>query len=127
VAREPFQYAVIRVVPRIEREEFVNVGVIVFARTRGFLSARVVSELDRVRSLGPEIDLEEVSAYLDAIVRVAAGAQDAGPIAALPPSERFGWLTAPSSTIVQTSTVHCGLSDDPTRTLQRLFERLVSG
>jgi hypothetical protein len=127
VARDPFQYAVIRVVPRIEREEFVNVGVIVFVRTRGFLSAHVASALDRVRWLGPEIDLEEVRAALDAIVRVAAGQPDAGPIAALPPSERFGWLTAPSSTVVQTSSVHCGLSDDPTRTLQRLFERLVGG
>src|SRR5262249_17992001 len=64
---------------------------------------------------------------LDAIVRVAAGEPDAGPIAALSPSERFGWLTAPSSTIVQTSSVHCGLTDEPTRTLERLFERLVGG
>ena len=126
MAREPFQYAVIRVVPQIERDEFVNVGVIVFCRTRGFLGARVGFEPGRVRLLAPGIDLSAVPDYLDGIVRIAAGDPEAGPIAALPPSERFGWLAAPSSTVVQTSPIHTGLSDDPERTLDHLFERLVA-
>jgi hypothetical protein len=123
--REPFQYAVIRVVPRIERDEFVNAGVIVFCRTRGFLGARVAFDEARVRALAPAADLSGVPDYLDAIVRVAAGDPDAGPIATLPPSERFGWLAAPSSTVVQTSAIHTGLSDDPQQTLDQLFARLV--
>jgi Protein of unknown function (DUF3037) len=125
VPREPFQYAVIRVVPRVERDEFVNAGVILFCRTRGFLGARVAFDEARVRALAPGADLSGVPDYLDAIVRVAAGDPDAGPIAALPPSERFGWLAAPSSTVVQTSAIHTGLSDDPQQTLDQLFERLV--
>jgi hypothetical protein len=125
VPREPFQYAVIRIVPRIERDEFVNAGVIVFCRTRGFLGARVAFDEARVRALAPGADLGGVPDYLDAIVRVAAGDAAAGPIAALPPSERFGWLAAPSSTVVQTSAIHTGLSDDPQQTLDQLFAQLV--
>jgi Protein of unknown function (DUF3037) len=125
VAREPFQYTVIRVVPRVEREEFVNAGVIVFCRTRGFLGARVVLDPARVGALAPGAELSGVEEYLDAIVRVAAGDPTAGPIAALPQSERFGWLAAPSSTVVQTSPIHTGLSEDPEATLERLFEQLV--
>jgi len=125
VALEPFQYAVIRVVPRIEREEFVNVGVIVFCRTRGFLEARVAFDHERVGLLSPGADLRGVREYLEAIVRVAAGDPTAGPIAVLPQSERFGWLAAPSSTVVQTSPIHTGLSADPEATLARLFEQLV--
>jgi hypothetical protein len=122
---EPFQYTVIRVVPRVEREEFVNVGVVVFCRTRDFLAARVAYDAQRIGALAPGVDLSGVPAYLDALVRVAAGDPAAGPIAALPASERFGWLAAPSSTVVQTSAVHTGLSQDPERTLEHLFERLV--
>ena len=126
MARETFQYAVIRVVPRIEWEEFVNVGVIVFCRTRRFLAARTVEDCDRVRLLAPTADLTDVLAYLQAMCRVAAGEPDAGPIAALPPSERFGWLTAPSSTTVQTSPVHSGLCEDPQCTLDHLYARLIA-
>ena len=126
MAPEPFQYAVLRLVPRVEREEFLNVGVIVFCRTRGFLAARVALDPLRVRALTPDIDLETVREHLDARVRVAAGEQEAGPIAALPPSERFHWLVAPSSTMIQTSSVHSGLCDDPGAVLARLFEQLVS-
>ena len=100
---------------------------IVFCRTRRFLAARIARDCDRVRLLTPNAELADVPAYLDAICRVAAGDPGAGPIAALPPSERFGWLTAPSSTTVQTSEVHSGLSEDPQRTLDHLFERLVAG
>jgi Protein of unknown function (DUF3037) len=127
VTREPFQYAVIRVVPCIEREEFVNVGVIVFCRQRGFLAVRVVEDWERVRLLAPAIELDQVQSYVAAITRVAAGEADAGPIAGLSQSERFGWLTAPSSTTVQTSPVHSGVSDDPAGTLDHLYERLIIG
>jgi hypothetical protein len=127
VAPEPFQYAVLRVVPRVEREEFVNVGVIVFCRTRQFLRARVALDPLRIQAIAPDIDLVAVGEHLDARVRVAAGDPDAGPIAALPQSERFHWLVAPSSTMIQTSSVHSGLCDDPDSVLDRLFTQLVAG
>lgn len=123
---EPFQYAVLRLVPRIERDEFVNVGVIVFCRTRRFLRARVALDPRRVEALAPDLDLDTVREHLEARVRVAAGDADAGPIAALPQSERFHWLVAPSSTVIQTSPVHSGLCEDPQVLLDRLFEKLVA-
>ncbi len=126
MAPDPFQYAVLRVVPRVDREEFVNVGVIVFCRSRRFLGARVALDPRRIESLAPGVDLETVRAHLDARVRVAAGEPDAGPIAQLPQSERFHWLVAPSSTTIQTSSVHSGLSHDPERELDHLFEELVA-
>jgi pimeloyl-ACP methyl ester carboxylesterase len=126
VAPEPFQYAVLRLVPRVEREEFLNVGVIVFCRTRQFLAARVALDPRRVEALSPGVDLVAVGEHLDARVRVAAGDADAGPIAALAQSERFHWLVAPSSTVIQTSSVHSGLCDDPELVLARLFAQLVT-
>lgn len=126
MAADPFQYAVLRLVPRVDREEFLNVGVIVFCRTRGFLRARVALDPRRVEALAPGLDLAEVAGHLDARVRVAAGDPDAGPIAALPPSERFHWLVAPSSTVIQTSSVHSGLCDDPEAVLEHLFAQLVT-
>jgi len=125
VAPDPFQYAVLRLVPRIEREEFVNVGVIVFCRTRGFLRARVALDPRRVEAIAPGFDLDNVREHLDARVRIAAGDPDAGPIAELSQSERFHWLVAPSSTVIQTSPVHSGLCDEPDELLDRLFEQLV--
>ncbi len=126
MAPEPFQYAALRVVPRVEREEFVNAGVIVFCRTRGFLRAQVALDPRRVRALAPDIDLDAIREHLDARVRVAAGDPDAGPIAALPQSERFHWLVAPSSTVIQASSVHSGLCDDPEVVLAHLFAELVA-
>jgi hypothetical protein len=126
VAPEPFQYAVLRVVPRVEREEFVNVGVIVFCRTRQFLRARVALDPPRIQAIAPDIDLVAVGEHLDARARVAAGDPDAGPIAALPQSERFHWLVAPSSTMIQTSSVHSGLCDNPDAVLDRLFTQVVA-
>jgi hypothetical protein len=126
VASDPFQYAMLRLVPRIEREEFVNVGVIVFCRTRGFLRARVALDPRRIEALAPGFDLETVREHLDARVRIAAGDSDAGPIAALSQSERFHWLVAPSSTVIQTSPVQCGLCEEPDALLDRLFAQLVS-
>ena len=121
----PFQYAIVRVVPHVERGECVNAGVVLFCRPRSFLAARIELDAERVRMLAPDADLDAVPGHLDALVRIAAGDPDAGPIAALPPSERFHWLVAPSSTIIQCSPVHTGLSDDPEAELEHLLERLV--
>ena len=122
----PFQYAIVRVVPRVERGECVNAGVVLFCRPRRFLAATVALDEERLRALAPDVDLEAVRGHLDALERIAAGDPDAGPIAALPPSERFHWLVAPSSTIIQCSPVHTGLSDDPAGELQHLVARLVA-
>ena len=123
--RYVFDYAVVRVVPRVDRGEFVNAGVIVFSPTRGYLDARV--ELDRVRlkTLAPTIDLDVVENYLDAIPKVCAGGGEAGSIGDLPQRARFHWLVAPRSTIIQTSDVHSGIHEDPAAALQSLFEKLV--
>jgi hypothetical protein len=126
VAPEPFQYAVLRLVPRVEREEFINVGVIVFCRTRRFLRARVLLDPRRTAAFAPDIDLELVREHLAARVRIAAGEPDAGPIAALPQSERFHWLVAPSSTMIQISSVHSGICVDPEALLEHLFAALVA-
>jgi hypothetical protein len=125
VAREPFQYAVIRVVPRVERGEFVNVGVILFCRTRGFLEIRIELDETRLRPFGTEVPVDELRDHLKALVRVAAGDENAGAVASLPQSERFHWLVAPSSTVIQTSPVHSGLTEDPSDTLERLLRELV--
>lgn len=126
MAPDPFQYAVLRLVPRVEREEFLNVGVILFCRTRGFLQARVALDPPAVAALAPGLDLDVVREHLDARVRIAAGDPNAGPIAKLPQSERFHWLVAPSSTVIQTSSVHSGLCDEPEPLLGRLFDKLVA-
>jgi hypothetical protein len=123
--RDPFSYAIIRVVPRIERGEQFNAGVVVFCRQRDFLAVKVSLDENRLRALAPELSADELRCHLDALVKVADGDPGGGPVAALPPSERFGWLVAPSSTVLQPSTVHTGLSDDPQRTLDELFRELV--
>ena len=123
--RSPFQYAIVRVVPRVERGERVNAGVVLFCRPRGFLAARTALDERRVRALDPDADLAVVREHLEAFVRVAAGAPDAGPMARLEASERFHWLVAPSSTVLQCSPVHTGLTDDPEAELDRLLTRLV--
>jgi hypothetical protein len=125
----PFTYLILRVVPNVERGERFNVGVVLFCRQRDFLAARVALDSVRLSALAPEMspaEVLEVADHLRALVRVAEGASDAGPIAELPASERFGWLAAPSSTIVQASEVHTGLSANPALTLEGLFERLVA-
>ena len=123
--RNAFSYAILRVVPSVERGERINAGVVLFCRQRGFLDARVALDERRLAALAPELDAGVVRAHLDGLVRVAEGEPAAGPIAALPQSERFGWLVAPSSTVVQPSEVHTGLCDDPARTLDELFDELV--
>jgi hypothetical protein len=121
----PIQYAVVRVVPRVERGECLNAGVILLCRPKRFLAARV--ELDRARlaALAPDVDPAAIQSHLDGIVRIARGDRDAGPIAALGQGERFHWLVAPSSTVIQPSEVHTGLCDDPGEELEHLVERLV--
>ena len=125
-ASSPFAYTILRAVPSVERGEQFNVGVVLFCRQMGFLAAEVALDESRLAALGSEVPAAEVVSHLDALVRVAEGAPDGGPIASLPQSERFGWLAAPSSTIVQASGVHTGLCEDPERTLAGLFERLVA-
>jgi hypothetical protein len=124
-ARSPFAYAILRVVPRIERGERFNAGVVLFCRQRGFLGAEVALDEKRLAALAPGTEAKDVRAHLEALVNVAAGEPQAGAIAELPLSERFGWLVAPSSTIIQASEVHTGLTDDPRKTLDALFEELV--
>jgi hypothetical protein len=123
--RSPFQYAALRIVPRVERGEAVNAGVVLFCRPKRFLGARTYLDESLLAALSPECDPKEISALLDTIERIADGSPDGGPIAALPPSERFHWLVAPASTIVQAGPVHTGLTADPAGELDRLFTRLV--
>lgn len=122
----PFSYAVFRVVPRVERGEAVNAGVVVFCRPLQFLAARTTVDEARLRALWPDVDVELVRSHLQAIERIAAGDRDAGPIAQLDVTERFHWLVAPSSTIIQPSAVHTGLCGDPDEELEKLFRSLVA-
>jgi Protein of unknown function (DUF3037) len=121
----PFQYAVLRIVPDEERGERLNAGVVLFARTRDFLGARVGLDERRLAALWPDADTAAIVRHLDGLARVAAGDPEAGPIAALAPSQRFHWLVSPASTVVQPSAVHTGLCDDPAAALDHLFRRLV--
>jgi hypothetical protein len=125
VAEHPFQYAVIRVVPRVERGESMNAGVVLLCRPRRFLAARVALDRARLAALAPDVDPETIEAHLAAIERIAAGDPGAGPIARLGQGERFHWLVAPSSTVIQPSEVHTGLCDDPALELDHLVAHLV--
>jgi hypothetical protein len=125
-AVSPFQYAIVRVVPRVERGECMNVGVVFFCRQRKFLAARIALDEARLAAFAPELDLAEVRAHLDAMERIAAGDPGSGPVAQLEQSERFHWLVAPSSTVIQTSPVHTGLCEDPEATLAGLVDKLVA-
>ncbi len=124
--RNPFQYALIRVVPDIARGERLNVGVVLLARTKRFLGARVALDADRLAAIAPGLDPADIRPHLDAIVRIAAGDGDGGPIAQLGLAERFHWLVAPASTVLQASESHTGLCHDPATELDHLFEKLVA-
>lgn len=126
--RHAFEYAVVRIVPRIEREEFVNAGVILFARSAGFLGCQIQLDEQRLRALGGggTLDVAAVAAHLQAMREVCAGTTEAGPIARLPAPERFHWLVSPRSTAIQVSPVHAGATDDPRATLDRLYHTLVA-
>jgi hypothetical protein len=123
---EPYQYAVLRVVPRIERGERLNAGVVVYCRRLQFLEARTQLDRGRLTALDPDADADAIEAELARRVAIAAGDPAGGAVAALSQSERFGWLVAPSSTIVQPGDVHTGLCDDPAACLVRLFGELVA-
>jgi hypothetical protein len=125
VAEQPFQYAIIRVVPRVERGECLNAGVILLCRPRKFLAAKVGLDRARLHALAPDVDPATIEGHLAAIERIARGDADAGPIAAFGQGERFHWLVAPSSTVIQPSEVHTGLCDDPLAELEHLVDRLV--
>ena len=114
-APSAFSYAIVRIVPSVERGEGLNAGVVLFCRRLDFLAARIALDERRLSALAPGFPAEIARPQLEAIVRIAAGDPDGGPIAALPPSERFGWLVAPASTIIQPSPVHTGLCEDPGR------------
>lgn len=124
-ARAIFEYATIRVVPRVERGEFVNVGVIVFSKSMDYLDLRYQVEENRLLALFPEIDIPDIRRHLDAFHRICRGDADAGPIALLDKPSRFRWLTAKRSTIIQCSDVHPGLCTDPLSLLDRLFDEQV--
>jgi hypothetical protein len=123
--REPFQYAALRIVPRVERGEAVNAGVVLFCRPLRFLGARTQLDERLLAALAPDCDPAAVRAALETIERIADGDSAGGPIAALPASERFHWIVAPASTIVQPGPVHTGLTGDPAGELTRLFGMLV--
>lgn len=125
-ARTAFEYAIVRIVPSIERGECVNAGVVLFCRTRRFLDALVQLDEDRLRAFAPHADLEAIRAQLEHIPRVCRGDAAAGEIGQLPQHERFRWLTAPRSTVVQPSAVHGGLCADPQVELEKLFATLVA-
>jgi hypothetical protein len=122
-----FEYAVIRVMPRVEREEFLNVGVIVYCAGQGFLQTRYALDEARLRAFsGGEPDMQELHERLRAFERICAGRKEGGTIGQLPIASRFRWLTATRSTVVQTSPVHPGLCENPAATLARLYAQLVA-
>jgi hypothetical protein len=122
---KPFEYAILRVVPRVERGEFINAGVVLYCQAERFLGARVHLDPDRLMALDPGADLEAVRAHLEAARSVCSGGPEAGSVGGLPLGERFGWLVAPRSTVVQPSPVHTGLTDDPEAELERLLGSMV--
>jgi Protein of unknown function (DUF3037) len=120
-----YDYAVIRVVPRVDREEFINVGVIVSCPAKDFLEARIELDAARLLAFAPSLDIDAVRTHLASIPRICAGGPDAGPIGQLSPRERFHWLVAPRSTIIQTSRVHSGRCTDPGPVSEHLLRRMV--
>jgi hypothetical protein len=120
-----YDYAVIRVVPKVEREEFINAGVIVSCPELSFLDARIKLNEARLLALDPSVDLELVRTHLASIPKICQGGEDAGPIGQLPQRQRFQWLVAPRSTVIQTSPVHTGRCSDPTLALKRLLAAMV--
>ena len=124
-AEHTYDYAIIRVVPRVERGELINVGVILSCPGADFLEARIDLNPSRLLALDPSLDVDAARAHLDVIPRVCRGGADAGELGALPQRGRFHWLVSPRSTIIQMSPVHTGRTNDPEKTLQRLLETMV--
>jgi len=124
-SRSPFAYAVLRVVPDIEREEFVNAGLVFFCRSRRYLRARTSLNTERLHALRPSTDVDALRAQLALIEQIAAGEVANGPLAGMSQSERFHWLTTPRSTAVQPGPIHGGMADDPDTTFEHLYTTLV--
>lgn len=124
-SRSPYQYAIVRVVPHVERGECINAGVVLLCRSRGYVGALTFLDEARLRALAPDAEIATIRAHLDAIEKVARGDPAGGPIAQTSIAERFHWLVAPASTIIQPSEVHTGLTDDPAAELDRLVADLV--
>lgn len=120
-----FEYCVIRVVPRVEREEFVNVGIVLYCKQQRYLQTRFQLNPERLLALCPTLDIEEIQTYLTAFEKVSRGSTDGGPIAKLDLPSRFRWLTATRSTVVQASKIHPGMCDDLDKALEKLFTQLV--
>ncbi|HEX2834683.1 MAG TPA: DUF3037 domain-containing protein [Thermoanaerobaculia bacterium] len=120
-----FDYAIVRVVPRVDRGEFVNAGVILFSSTAAYLQSRIHLDARKLHALAPELEPALVQPYLDVIPRICAGGAEAGPIGALPQRARFHWLVAPRSTIVQTSPMHTGVDHDLDAAVEKLFAKFV--
>ena len=124
-AQSSFDYAVLRVVPRVDREEFVNAGVVLFCLERQFLEARIHIDVARLQALWNAVDIDTLKTHLEAFRSIAEGSPDAGPIARLSQRERFHWLVSPRSTMIQVSPVHSGICDDPRDALDRLCRQLL--
>ncbi len=120
-----FDYSIIRVVPRVERGEQINAGILLYCRARGFLGAQIELDRERLRALAPELDADLVESHLQSILRICEGGAEAGPIGQLSQAERFHWLVSPRSTVIQLSPAHSGLSDEPSETLEHLMDVLV--
>lgn len=123
--KQLFEYAVIRMVPRVEREEFLNVGVILYCAKQKFLKTEFDLNEDKIRNICADVDIDEIEDHLNTFEKICRGEISAGPIGRLPIAERFRWLTATRSTILQTSKVHPGFTKDADETLKRLFKQLV--
>jgi hypothetical protein len=122
---DTYDYAIIRVVPKVEREEFINVGVVVSCPAKGFLEARIELDERRLLAVDPTLDVETIRAHLATFPTVCAGGEQAGPMGQLSQRERFHWLVAPRSTIIQTSPVHTGCCKDPMAVLEHLLDTTV--
>lgn len=120
-----FDYAIVRVVPRVERQEFINAGVVVLCLEKRYLAARIALDEARLKALWPEADVETIGKHLEAIPRICGGDEGAGPIAALSQRERFHWLTSPRSTIIQPSPVHTGICEETDGLLERLARQFL--
>jgi len=123
--RNSFDYAGIRIVPFVERQEFINVGVILYCKRSDYLEAIIDFDLSRIKAFAPKSDLQMIDSQLQAILTVCSGHSDAGYFSTLSKSERFHWLVSPSSTIIQASPVHCGIGDDPSSALKELYKLFV--
>jgi Protein of unknown function (DUF3037) len=121
-----FDYAILRIVPRVEREEFINAGIVVFCLEKDYLAARIRFDRRRLQALWPETDPDLVAEHLQAVQRICQGDASAGPIAQLTRRERFHWLVAPRSTVIQPSPVHTGVCEEPDGLLDRLEKQFLS-